>query len=209
MRYLYEGLCTFLLIFFTSELTGVALQRGLLMLFVYMFGGYSTPAITANLALTLSFFVTGYRKAAELLSALAMQLVAVGLAQLALLAAGVSRVSPPNSLGFFQVLAAELVATFLLALAYYAMAVDVRNEKNSAGGFAFAAVAAAVSLAFPALPAGNFLVALAGLNDVALLCAAVVGEITGAVLGGQVYKKLMCANQEIAADHEELPVNFD
>lgn len=198
MQYAYEFLFTFFMAFFCSDLGQTSIEQGLTILFAFTFIHAVSKKSYANAAINLSFVVTAYRSIGEVLVCFLALLAGSAFALLMLLATGYSRPAFETDLALWQILVVEFIAAFFIALVYYALFVDLRQAGEHSSAVAVACMYGAFAIAFPQLPAGNFIKLVVGMSaDMKVVGGSLIGQLFGAILGGLFYKTLICKNNDV------------
>ena len=198
MIYVYEFLFTFFMAFFCSDLGQTSIEQGFQIFFTFAFIYAVNKKVYVNISLCLSFLVTAYRSIAEVIICLVITIAGSFFALLMLTAAGYSRSIYKPDLQTWQIVIVELVAAFFVSIVYYCMFVDLRMAKEFSGAVAVAAMYGAFTIAFPQLPAGNFIKVIAGFNtDMNLVMGSLAGQVVGSLAAGLFYKIMICENSNI------------
>ncbi len=214
MLYLIETLITFFLVFYTSDQTLPNLDKALVLLFVFFLGYFISKNNYFNLALALSFLVSGYRPISEILICIGCQLFGALAAFLLITAINEEKAKYDADTSFMGILVIEFLCSFMIVIAYYCLFVDIRNAKVNASAFGLAAIYAGLSLSFPGLPCGNFLNLLLGFrSDFEVVVSSIIGQIAGSISAALVYKMSICTNnsikmKEIEVIGDEKEINF-
>lgn len=214
MLFAYEFLFTFFMAFFCSDLGHSSIEQGFQMFFAFAFIYAVNRKVYTNISLNVSFLMTAYRSMGEVLICFLVMIAGSFFALLMLFATGYNRSVYETDLKMWQIGVIEFIAAFFIAVVYYCMFVDLRMVNEYSGAVAVAGMYGAFTIAFPHMPAGNFIKVLAGFNtDVKLVLGSLVGQLLGSLVGGLFYKVLICENanikkRELDITSQKVNINF-
>lgn len=215
MKVIFECILTFFQMCQLSQVSPQPAAIGLATMATTSLNRLIFPQFIVNFMCAVSFFVTGYRPFMEVLVVLALKIVG------ALLSAGFMSLlgdpQPPfvsDGIGFWKIFFLEVIYNFFIALAYYCAAVDLKNKERLGNSVAVGCLQGVAAIAFPHLPIGRVMQLLASFTvDGSILFGSLLGGLFGTVLGGILYKSVICDNYELSIreiDHQskEIKVPF-
>lgn len=200
MRIIFEVILTFFQLCTLSQVTPEPAAMGLATMVTTALNRLIFAPFIANFMCAVSFLVTGYRPFIDVLVILALKIIG------ALLSAGfmslLGDAQPPfqsGGVGFWKIFFLEVVYNFFIALAYYCTAIDLKNKDKLANSVAVGCIQGVAAIAFPQLPIGRVMQLLSSFTvDGSILFGSLLGGLFGTVLGGILYKTVICDNYELS-----------